>query len=84
MSLNWCNFCSRYWLPMSIAMWAGRTLFDSRKSGSRRFCAFIVLLLVAFFSIIIIPALSIEGDTEVSEIEDSEQAESFQEQPGSE
>ena len=75
MSLNWCNICSRYWLPMSIAMWAGRTIFDSRKSGSRRFCAFIVLLLVAFFSIILIPALSVEGEEEVAEIESSEQPE---------
>lgn len=79
MSLNWCNICSRYWLPMSIAMWAGRTLFDSRKSGSRRFCAFIILLLVAFFSIVIIPALSIQG-----EIEGSEQPESSEEQPATE
>ena len=72
MSFNWCNFCSRYWIPMSIAMWAGRTLFDSKKSGSRRFCAFIVLLLVAFFSIIIIPALTLEGEAEVSTIEGAE------------
>jgi hypothetical protein len=69
---------------MSIAMWAGRTLFDSGKSGSRRFCAFIVLLLVAFFSIILIPALSLEGDVEVSEIEGSDQPEPSGEQPGTE
>jgi len=84
MSLNWCNFCSRYWLPMTIAMWAGRTLFDSGKSGSRRFCAFIVLLLVAFFSIIIIPALSLEGNAQVSRIDGSEQPEPSEEQPGTE
>jgi hypothetical protein len=63
MSLNWCKICSRYWLPATIGMWAGRNLFDSRNSGAKRFCAFVILLLTIFFTIIILPALVVDEET---------------------